>query len=119
MKILFDHGTPVPLRRIFPAHEVATAYEMGWATLSNGDLLAAAEKAFDVFITTDQNLRYQQNLNGRRLAILVLLTTSWPAIQKHKDKVAKAVNRADLWNWISINHPSAPSMAWSLHPPSG
>jgi hypothetical protein len=103
MKILFDHGTPVPLRRIFPAHEVATAYEMGWATLSNGDLLAAAEKAFDVFITTDQNLRYQQNLNGRRLAILVLLTTSWPAIQKHKDKVAKAVNSLEPGGFMELD----------------
>ena len=71
MKILFDHGTPAPLRLRLAGHEISTAYEMGWARLSNGDLLAAAEKAFDVFITTDQNLRYQQNLAGRRLAILV------------------------------------------------
>ncbi len=87
MKILFDHGTPAPLRRQLPGHEIATAYEMGWAKLSNGDLLAAAEKAFAVFITTDQNLRYQQNLGGRRLAILVLPTTSWPEIQKPWSKL--------------------------------
>jgi len=67
MKILFDHGTPAPLRHSLSGHEISTAYEMGWAQLSNGDLLAAAEKSFDVFITTDQNLRYQQNLAGRRL----------------------------------------------------
>ena len=76
MKILFDHGTPAPLRRHLAGHEISTAYEMGWAQLSNGELLAAAEKAFDVFITTDQNLRYQQNLTGRTLVILVLPTTS-------------------------------------------
>ena len=87
MKILFDHGTPAPLRRTFPDHKVSTAFEMGWAKLSNGDLLAAAEKPFDVFITTDKNLRYQQNLNGRRLAIMVLPTTSWPLIQKHTKKI--------------------------------
>jgi hypothetical protein len=81
MKILFDHGTPTPLRRHLAGHEVATTYEMGWATLSNGDLLAAAETAFAAFLTTDQNLLYQQNLAGRRLAILVLPTTSWPKIQ--------------------------------------
>ena len=87
MKILFDHGTPAPLRRQLAGHEIATAYEMGWAKLSNGDLLAAAEKAFDVFVTTDQNLRYQQNLGDRRLAILVLPTTSWPEIQKHTNQI--------------------------------
>jgi hypothetical protein len=92
MKILFDHGTPAPLRRSLAGHEISTAYEMGWAQLSNGDLLAAAEKSFDVFITTDQNLRYQQNFSGRRLAILVLPTTSWPEIQKRTDKVADSVN---------------------------
>jgi len=91
MKILFDHGTPAPLRRQLPGHEISTAYEMGWAKLNNGDLLAAAEKSFDAFITTDQNLRYQQNLTGRRLAILVLPTTSWPEIQKHTKKIFDVV----------------------------
>jgi hypothetical protein len=71
------------LRRSLAGHEISMAYEMGWAKLNNGDLLAAADKSFDAFITTDQNLRYQQNLTGRRLAILVLPTTSWPEIQKH------------------------------------
>ena len=103
MKILFDHGTPAPLRRIFSNHEVSTAYEMGWAKLSNGDLLAAAEKSFDAFITTDQNLRHQQNLAGRRLAILVLPTTSWPEIQKHTDKVADAVNALKPGDFIELS----------------
>ena len=70
MRILFDQGTPVPLRAIFTTHQISTAFEMGWANLENGDLLRAAEDQFDLFITTDQNLRYQQNLAGRRLAIL-------------------------------------------------
>lgn len=75
MRILFDQGTPVPLRHRLAGHTVATAREMDWADLDNGRLLAAAESAFDLLITTDQNLRYQQNLSGRRLAILVLPTT--------------------------------------------
>jgi len=83
MRILFDHGTPAPLRHHLAGHEVITAYETGWSELSNGDLLKAAEPAFNVLITTDKNLQYQQNLLGRRLAILVLPTTSWPRIQKH------------------------------------
>lgn len=75
---------------------------MGWAKLSNGDLLAVAEKSFDVFITTDQNLRYQQNLTGRRLAILVLPTTSWPKIQKHTDKTADAVKALKPGDFIEL-----------------
>jgi hypothetical protein len=102
MKILFDHGTPAPLRRQLPGHEISTAYEMGWAKLSNGDLLATAEKSFDAFVTTDQNLRYQQNLTGRRLAILVLPTTSWLEIQKHTDKVSDAVNALKPGNFIEL-----------------
>jgi hypothetical protein len=103
MKILFDHGTPAPLRRQLAGHEISTAYEMGWAKLSNGDLLAAAEKSFDAFITTDQNLRYQQNLGGRRLAILVLPTTSWPEIQNHMNKVVDAVNALKPGDFIELN----------------
>jgi hypothetical protein len=92
MKILFDQGTPVPLRRELSGHDVVTANEQGWSILSNGDLLQAAETAFDALITTDQNLQYQQNLTGRRLAILVLPTTSWPRIQRHAALVVAAVN---------------------------
>src|SRR5712664_1843307 len=73
MRILFDQGTPVPLRRALAGHTVSTAHEMGWAALDNGALLDAAEAAFDAFITTDRNLRHQQNLTGRRLATLVYL----------------------------------------------
>lgn len=102
MKILFDHGTPAPLRRQLVDHEISTAYEMGWAKLNNGDLLAAAEKSFDAFITTDQNLRYQQNLTGRRLAILILPTTSWPEIQKHAGKVIDAVNAIKPGDFIEL-----------------
>lgn len=92
MRILFDQGVPVPLRRFLAEHSVETAYERGWSGLSNGDLITAAETAFEVFITTDQNLRYQQNLAGRRLAILVLPTTRWPEIQVHAGDVLAAVN---------------------------
>jgi hypothetical protein len=64
MKVLFDQGTPAPLRHALVGHSVSTAYEMGWAKLENGDLLNAADASFDVFVTTDQNLRYQQNLGS-------------------------------------------------------
>lgn len=91
MKILFDQGTPAPLRDALPGHEVATAQEMAWSDLGNGELLRAAEAKFDLLITTDQNLRFQQNLAGKRLAILVLSTTSWPRIRREAAKVVAAV----------------------------
>jgi hypothetical protein len=103
MKILFDQGTPAPLRRLLAGHSISTAYEMGWAKLENGDLLSAAEAAFDAFITTDQNLRYQQDLGARRLAVLVLPTTSWPMIQLHLPKVAAAVNALRSGDFVELN----------------
>jgi hypothetical protein len=91
MHILFDQGTPVPLQRALAGHQISTAFEMGWADLDNGDLLGAAEGKFDLFLTTDQNLRHQQNLAGRQLAILVLPTTNWLEIRRHLEEIAEAV----------------------------
>ncbi len=92
MRILFDQGTPVPLRDHLPNHAIETAYERGWDQLSNGDLLAAAESnGFELFITTDQNLRYQQNLTARKITILVLPTTRWPEIQRYVSDISAAV----------------------------
>ena len=80
------------MRRALTNHFVSTAYEMGWADLDNGELLNAAETEFDVLVTTDQNLRFQQNLVGRKLAILVLPTTSWPKIQVRLPQIIAAIN---------------------------
>ena len=92
MRILFDQGTPVPLRRCLSGHIIHTAAELGWSLLSNGDLLAAAERdGMELLITTDQNLRYQQNLEHRRIAILVLKTTSWPRIQEQTSKIVAVI----------------------------
>lgn len=92
MKILFDQGTPVPLRKYLSEYEISTAFELGWNRFTDGELIQAAEAAeFKVLITTDQNLRYQQNLRGRKLSIVVLLSTSWPKIQLHLSAIRKAV----------------------------
>jgi hypothetical protein len=92
VRVLFDQGTPAPLRKALPDHQVETAFERGWSQLQNGELIAAAESAgFEVFVTTDHNLKYQQNLVHRRLAIVVLLTTSWPRIQRALPEVVAAV----------------------------
>ena len=92
MRILFDQGTPVPLREHLDNHTVTTAFELGWSTLRNGELLAAAEGSFDVFVTTDQQIRYQQNLAGRNLAILVLPTTSWPRLRTCIPQILEATS---------------------------
>jgi hypothetical protein len=91
VRVLFDQGTPVPLRNYLGEHKVATAAEMGWSRLSNGELLDAAEKQFDLLITTDQALRNQQNLLGRKLAVLVLPFASWPRLKPNVQKIASRV----------------------------
>ncbi len=95
MRILFDQGTPVPLRKILNSHQVETAFERGLSTLTNGELLATAEQeGFEVFVTTDRNLRDQQNLGGLRIAIIVLSSTSWPRIEKAATEVKQAIDAA-------------------------
>ncbi len=94
MLILFDQGTPVPLRNVLVGHSVRTAYEEGWSSLTNGDLLRMAEaRGFDALVTTDQQLRHQQAPRARRLAILVLPTTRWPVIRTRVATVVEAVAR--------------------------
>ena len=95
MKIVFDQGVPVPLRSRLVGHGVSTAYELAWSTLKNGELLSAAEKSgYDLLLTTDQKLKYQQNLVRRRISIVVLLSTSWPRIAKQVDAILAAIARA-------------------------
>ena len=92
MRVLFDQGTPVPLRRHLSDHRVETAFERGWSTLRNGALLDRAEaEGFELLVTTDQSLRHQQNLAGRRLAVLVLMSTSWPRIEARADRIAATI----------------------------
>lgn len=93
MRILFDQETPVPLRRFLIDHQVSTAYEQGWSSVSNGDLIRLAElEGFELLITTDTNLRYLQNLKERIIAIMVLTTTSWPRIRNATIMIATATD---------------------------
>lgn len=109
MRILFDQGTPQPLRRELKGHNVDTVYERGWSALNNGDLLLMAERAgYDLFVTTDQNLHYQQNLTGRRLSILVLRTTSWPKIRPHVARVQSAIDAMSEGSYLEISFDANP-----------
>jgi hypothetical protein len=104
MKVLFDQGVPAPLRYALRAHEVVTAFERGWSELKNGDLLARAEAAgFEVFVTTDRNLKYQQNLSSRGIAIIVLLTTSWPKLREDQTRIAASVDSVSRGAYVEIS----------------
>jgi hypothetical protein len=103
MRRLFDQGTPVPLRAYLEGHTVDTAYELGWAVLRNSELLNAAEEAgYDLLVTTDQNLKHQQNLRGRRLAILVLLSTSWPSIRAHVQTIVQTIQAMQVGEYVEF-----------------
>ena len=104
MRILFDQGTPVPLRKALSGHDVETAYERAWGELRNGELLGEAEAAgFDLLVTTDQNLRYQQNLKLRKIAIIVLHSTSWPKIQNNIASVVTAIESASTGAFVEVD----------------
>lgn len=103
MRILFDQGTPVPLRRHLFGHSISTTFEMGWSQLVNGDLLAKAENQFDAFITTDKNLRYQQNLSGRKISIVILPFASWPKLQKRVAEIAAAVDSLRPGDYVELS----------------
>ena len=103
MRILFDQGTPVPLRRHLPPNSTDTANEKGWGNISNGDLLAIAESSgYDLLVTTDQNLRYQQNLSDRKIAIVVLLRPSWPEIKFRVDEIIPHILGASAGAYTEI-----------------
>ena len=91
MKILLDECVPSPLRKLLACHECHTAQEVGWKSIRNGELLALAEGKFDLFITADQGLAYEQNLRGRRIAILELSTNKLRAIETAAAQLRDAI----------------------------
>jgi hypothetical protein len=106
LRVLFDQGKPFPLRNLLDSHQIETAYERGWSQLTNGDLLAVAgREGFQVFVTTDQNIVNQQNLDGLRFAVVVLSSTSWPRIQAASDSVKRAIDAATPDTVTEVNIP--------------
>jgi hypothetical protein len=95
LRILFDKNVPYPLRRHLVGHQVQTAAEVGWSRLVNGELLNIAEAhGFDLMVTADQSLEYQQNLKGRTLALVVLSSNHIEILEAHPDRLVAAVNSA-------------------------
>ncbi len=106
MLILLDQGTPVPIRSFLKNHTVKTAAQQGWSTLRNSQLLKNAEDAgFDLLLTTDKDLVYQQNLAGRKIAVVVLGNSQWPVVQRYVDRVVAAVDAATPGSYTEVDIP--------------
>ena len=103
MRILLDECVPWPLRHLLVGHECMTASYRGWGGFSNGELLRMAEAEFDLFITADQNLRYQQNLAERRIAILELSTNDLRRLQAAAGMITNAVNAMAAGNYRHLD----------------
>jgi hypothetical protein len=106
VRVLLDANTPAPLARFLRGHDVKRADQLGWQSLLNGALLEAAESAgFEVLLTCDQNIQYQQNLSGRRLALVVLDSNHWPVLRRAVTRIAAAVDFAQSGQVVVIEVP--------------
>ena len=106
MLILLDNGCPRGIARFLPGHTVAECREYGWDSTGNGELLGAAEATgFEVLLTTDKNIRYQQNLTGRKIAIVVLGKGRWRLIRPMLEVVRAAVNAATTGSYTEVDIP--------------
>ena len=106
MRILFDNGTPNPIARSLLGHDVAFARKIGWHELKNCELIRQAEQAgFELLLTSDKNIRDQQNLSARTIAIVVLGNQQWPGVQLHLDRIVAAVNAATSGSYTEVEIP--------------
>ncbi len=121
MRILFDKNVPVGVRTFLSGHEVHTFIDMQWhLQLENGALLDAAEAAnFDLMVTADQNIEYQQNLVGRKLALVVLGSNIWPIVRQHRPLIAAHVNASTpgSFDFLEMRLPPKRRKAVPLPPP--
>ena len=106
MRILFDNGTPKPISACLTGHQVTYARQIGWHQLENGELIRRAERAgYDLLLSTDKNIRYQQNLTGRKISIVVLGNSQWPIVRLHLDIIASTVNAASPGSYAEVEIP--------------
>ena len=102
-RVLLDHNVPEGVRGLLPGHDVTTTREVGWSRLANGALLTAAERAgFEVFVTGDRNIRFQQTLAGRQLALVVLGANVWPVVRNHGEEIARAVGQVRPGTYLEV-----------------
>ena len=106
LRLLFDQNTPLPLKRLLPEHNISTAHDMGWSELTNGDLLATAEAAgFAALVTLDKRMRYQQNLTGRRIGIVVLPEQSRAVLEAGIAEIRAAIEQAGQGAYVEFTLP--------------
>ena len=116
IRILLDQNAPFGLRRLLTGHDVVAAGRLGWSTIQNGDLIRAAEEAgFAVRITCDRNIRYQQNLAGRQLALIELTTNQWATIRDNIADVLAAIEAATPGGYATIRFPKPPRRRRPYH----
>jgi len=106
MRILFDQGVPRGLGKSLLDHEVTEARKLNWERISNGELLSMAEVAgFELIVTTDKNVRYQQNLAGRKISIVVLGNSPWWLVRQHLREIVAAVSIASPGSYAEVEIP--------------
>ena len=106
MKFLFDNGTPKPIARHLVGHEVTYARKIGWHAMGNGELIRRAEEAgFQVLLSTDKNIRYQQSLTGHKIALVVLANQQWPVVRRYLERITAAVNAATPGSFVEVDIP--------------
>lgn len=102
MKIIFDENVPWPLSRHFTAHQVTSVQKEGWSGIQNGELVDRVDGVYDVLLLADKNLRYQQNLMSRKIAIVELPTNRWPVLQSNLAQIQAAVDRAKPGAYVIV-----------------
>jgi predicted nuclease of predicted toxin-antitoxin system len=105
VKVLVDECVPLKLVRLLTGHVFNTAQQKGWDGFSNGKLLALSEPEFDLFLTSDRNLQYQQNLKGRKIAILLLSTNHWQTLKKRVELVQAALDKISSGEFVRLEIP--------------
>lgn len=103
MKIVFDENVPWPLRNLMPHHDVTSVQKEGLGGMENGELLASLDGNFDIFILCDKNLRYQQNLLGRRIAIIELPTNRWPVLKDLTSEIDDAIAGSSAGSYSTVS----------------
>jgi predicted nuclease of predicted toxin-antitoxin system len=110
MKVLVDECVPLKLARLLSGHQFSTVQARGWGSYKNGRLLTLAETEFDIFLTCDRNLTYQQNLRGRKIAILALSTNHWPTLKSNFTLVQTALDKITPGEFVRVEIPKVTSV---------
>jgi len=107
VKVIFDNSTPAPLAAFLIGHKISMCPKLGWARMGNGELLTAAEAAgFELMISADQNLKYQQNLTKRRIALIVLGSNDWSIVQKYTAVIADFADGSSPNSYVFVEMPA-------------